>query len=60
MTPFLSHYHSPTISRAVAAAVATFLAATIPKKLESWVEAAWVKVEAGTEARVPLEATDLK
>ena len=32
----------------------------IPKKVESWVEAAWVKVKAGTEARVPLEATDLK
>ena len=27
--------------------------------LELWVEAAWVKVEAGTEARVPLEATNL-
>ena len=28
--------------------------------LELWVEAAEVKVKAGTEARVPMEATDLK
>ena len=27
--------------------------------VEPWVEAAWVKVEAGAEARVPLEATNL-
>ena len=27
--------------------------------VEPWVEAAWVKVKAGTEARVPLEATNL-
>ena len=29
------------------------------KKVEPWVEAAWVKVESGTEARAPLEATNV-
>ena len=27
--------------------------------VEPWVEAAWVKVKAGTEARVPLEVTNV-
>ena len=31
----------------------------VPKKVEPWVEAAWVKVEAGTEARAPMEATNV-
>ena len=31
----------------------------VPKKVEPWVEAAWVKVEGGIEARAPLEATNV-
>ena len=27
--------------------------------VEPWVEAAWVKVEAGTEARAPMEASNV-